>query len=359
MSLNLCFGFHMLICARYHFTNACTGFDRIRARPSCLLPTELLRKEESEEVKINGADSSSKENAESLPDVACIDSPVESEQLSTDGSGFKVNSGEEFPLTADAEDATGDTNMSSPDASLPIVNDAELLNNDELPTSRKDVTSTGNHDEEPSFTSTALIDTSTTTEFEAKSVETSSSTSDGEASCGNKINNDLGSSRKLTEESTTVGNCKDEIDGKTCNVPAMDTTASAASDKENSASSASKDANIGARNGSSSSNDAQNDKKKVDGGSSAEKCKPLFRPGFLEKQPLKKCVKLDSKLSAEVTPKSHLNNHKKEVAKSHLLHENGGLLKNRKFHNTLENGDASTESDMCKSLENGGLATEI
>ncbi|XP_057799212.1 ubiquitin carboxyl-terminal hydrolase 18-like [Salvia miltiorrhiza] len=318
-------------------------YSRIHARPSCLLPTELLRKEESEKVKIVEVDSSMKQHAESSPDAVFIDSPVDSEQSSNNGSGNKVNNGEEFPSTADAEDAEGDTKMASPDISLPIVSDSELHNNDEFPTTPKEVPSTRNNDNEPHLTSTSLID-STSTELDAKN-EASSSASDVEASCGNKLDSNAGSSRMLTEESTTVGNCKDSPDSSTTgNVPAIDTTANAVSDKENSASSTSQDGNIGPGNGLSSSDDTQSSTKKANGGSSAEKCKPLFRPGFFGKQPLRKCVKLD--------------NHTKEVAKSCLLRENGGLLKDRELHITHENGDVSAESDMCKSLENGDSASE-
>ncbi|KAL1532363.1 Ubiquitin carboxyl-terminal hydrolase 19, variant 4 [Salvia divinorum] len=326
-------------------------YNRIHARPSCLLPTNLLMKEESEKVKITEVGSSSmKQHSESSPDVVCIESPVDIEQSSTNGLGYQVNSGEEFSLTADAEDANGDAKMAH--LSLPIANDAEL-HKDGLPTTPNEVPSARNHDD---VTSTSAIDTST--ELGAKSHGTSSFTSDVEANCGNEINIDLASFRNLTEEPTTVGNCKDDVDSNACSIPARDTTVSEISDKEHSASSTSNNGNIGPGNGSSSS-DTLKSMMKADGGSSTGKCKPLFRPGFLGKQPLKECVKLDGKLSADPTPKNHLNNHTKEVAKSCLLHENGGLLENRKLHIAHENGDVSTEADTCKSLRNGDSTSEI
>lgn len=336
-------------------------YSRIRARPSCLLPTELLRKEVGEKAKINEVDSSLKQHAESLPDAVCVDSPVDSKKSSTDGSGFKA--AEEFPLNTDAEDAKRDTEVVFPHLSLPIVKDDVLHDSGRLPTTPEEVTSSRNHDDKPHPTSTSVIDT-TSTELDGQSFETSSSTSDVEAIFGNKINSDVGSSRKLTEESTAAENCKVEVDSSTCNVPAVAITTAAFPYKENSASSTSIHENIapGNGNGSSSSIDTQNAAKKADEVSSAAKFKPLFRPGFLGKQPPKKCVKLGSKISAEfveVTPKCLLNNHTKEVAKSCLLRENGGLLKERKLHVTHENGDASTESDICKSLENGDSAIEI
>lgn len=335
---------------------SCLNFHRIHARPSCLLPTELLRKEESEEVKINEVGSSMKQHAESLPDAVCIDSPVDSEQSSTDDSGDKVNCGEESSFTTDAEDATRDAQMIFPKLSLPIVKDAELHDSNGLRNTPKEVTSTRNHDDES--TSPSLIGTNST-ELDAPSFETCSSTSDVEARCEDKINSDVGSTRKLTEEATAAENCNVEVDGSTYDLPAMAITTAAVPDKENSASSASKHENIGPGNGSSFSVDTQNAAKKSDGESSAAKTKPLFRPGFLGKQPR---VKRDSKVSAEsveVSPKCHVNNHTTEFAKSCLLRENGGgLLKERKPHIAHENGDASTESDICKSLENGDSVIE-
>ncbi|KAH6783617.1 ubiquitin-specific protease 19 [Perilla frutescens var. hirtella] len=330
-------------------------YSRIHARPSCLLPTDLLRIEECEKVKINEVDSSVEQHAESLPDAACIDSPVDSEKSSTDGSGFKVNCGEELSFTKDAEDAAGYTKVAFPHLSLPIVKDDALHDSDRLLTTPKEVTSTRSHDDEPHLTSTSMIDT-TFTELHAPSFETSLSTSDVEASCGNKINRDVGSSRKLTEESRAAENCEVEVDSSSCNGPAV------VPDKEKSASSKSMHEYNAPVNGLSSSDDTQNAAKISDEGSSAAKFKPIFRPGFLGKQPRKKCVKLDSKISTEfveVTPKCDLNNHTKEVAKSCLLRENGGLLKERKPHVTHENGDASMESDICKSLENGDSVIEI
>ncbi|KAG6382758.1 hypothetical protein SASPL_157536 [Salvia splendens] len=307
-------------------------YSRIHARPSCLLPTELLMKEESEKVKITEVGSSSTiQHAESLPDVVCTDSFVDLEQSSTNGLGYQVNGGGKSSLTADAK---GDAKMA--DLSLPIVYDAEH-HNDVLPTTPKEVPSTGNHDE-TYLTSSSVIDTSST-EVDAKSYGTSSSTSDVKANCGNEINIELGSSRQLTEvATTTVGNCKDDVDSNTCSIPARDTTAGEISDKEHSASSTSNNGNIGPGNGSSSS-DSIKSTKKADGGSSTKKCKPLFPPGFLGKQPLKKSVTPDCK--------SHLNNHTEEVAKSCLPRENGGLLENRELHNTHENGDVSTKTDTC------------
>ncbi|XP_042004279.1 ubiquitin carboxyl-terminal hydrolase 18-like [Salvia splendens] len=302
-------------------------YSRIHARPSCLLPTELLTKEESEKVKINEVNSSMKQHTESSTDAVCTDSPLDLEQPST-------NSEEELSLTTAVKDAKGDTKMASPDLSLPIVIDAELHNKDGLPTTQIEVPSTRNHDDEPDQISTSLIDASPT-ESDTKSYEASSSTSDVQATCGNEINSDLGSSTKLTEASTAAGNCKDDVDSRTCSVPAMDTT-SKVPDKENPASSTSNDGNIEPDNGSSSSGDNKKSMKKADGGSSTEKCKPLFRPGFFGKPPLKK-----------------LNNHTKEAA-----HENGGWLK-EKIHITHENGDVSTEPDMRKSLVNGDSASGI
>lgn len=330
-------------------------FDRICARPSCLLPTELLKKEETEKAKdIHEEDSSVNQHSDSLPDAVCIDSRVDSEQSSTNGSELKVDSGEEFSLTADAEDAQGDTIMASAPISLPVVNDAELHDCDRSPTTPTGVASTTNHDDEPDLTSTSPMDT--TTELDAKSYETSPSTSDVGASRGNKTNGDLHSSRKLNEDSTTVENCKDEVgSSSSSNVSAMDITATVLPDKNNCATSTSKHGNIVLENGSSSSVDTQNSTKKANRRIPREKCKPLFPVGFLGKQPLKKCAKLESKKSteiSEVTPKRHLlSNHAKEVPMSCAVRENGG--------STHENGDVSTESDMCKALENGDSARQI
>lgn len=324
-------------------------FDRICARPSCLLPTVLLKQEETEKSKdIHEEDSSVNQHAESLPDGVCIDSHVDLEQSSSSGSELKVDSGEEFSVTADAEDAQGDTIMASAPLSLPIVNDAELHDCNKSPTTPTEVASTTNHDDEPDLTSTSPMDT---TDLDAKSYETFPSTSDVGPSCGNKTNGDLHSSRKPNKDSTAVESCKDEVGSSSSNVSAMDMTDTGLPDKNHYASSSSKHGNIVLENGSSSSV-TQNPTKKADRETSREKCKPLFPVGFLGKQPLKKCAKLESKKSAEiseVTPKHHLmNNHAKEVPMPCAVRENGG--------STHENGDVSTESDTCKALDNGDSA---
>ncbi|KAL8536840.1 hypothetical protein ACS0TY_012132 [Phlomoides rotata] len=315
-------------------------YSRICARPSCLLSTELLTKEGSENVKLTEVDSSPKEPAESLSDAVSVDSPVDSERLSADDLGFEVNA-EELSSTTDAEFAREDNKM-TPDLSLPIK-DVELCNGEELPTAPKEVAYI-KHDNEAHFTNTSSIDR-TSAQLDAHCSASSSSISDVEdAKCGAESNG------KLTVESTIADNCTFEEDSTTCNVSAMATTSAEVPDKANSPNSTLVHENVGP-----SSLNIRNGVKKSDGGGSAAKPKPLFTPGFLGKHPRKICNKVEKKAS----PECHVSN-TNEAAKCRVFSEiNGGLLKEDRPRIVLENGKASVESDICKSLENGDSAIKI
>ncbi|KAI3468400.1 hypothetical protein Pfo_025063 [Paulownia fortunei] len=316
-------------------------YSRICARPSCLLPTELLRKEESAIVKINEVDPSLKQPSERLSDSVCIDSPVDSVQsLSANGPRFKVNCEEELSFTTDAEDARGDINMVLSDLSLPIVKDVELHNSEGLPIAPKEVAFPVKHYNQPNPTNS----------------ESSSSISDVEnASRGSKINVNVGLLRKLTEESSAAENCNFEEGSVAWDASAMATAE--VRDEVNPVNFTSMPENVGYGNGLPSSDDIQSADKKSYGESSAAKFRrPLFAPGFLGKHPRKKCIKPEDKVSAEfieLTPECDLNNHANEVAKSCLSCENSGLLKEEKPHIMHENRKASVESDVCRSLDTG------
>ncbi|PIN03069.1 Ubiquitin carboxyl-terminal hydrolase [Handroanthus impetiginosus] len=311
-------------------------YSRICARPTCLLSTELLRKEESE--KIIEVDSPLKQPAECSSDVACVNGPFDSVQsISANRPGFKVSCDEELSFTTDTtEDAIqDDIDMVCSDSSL----DVELHNRERLLIAPKEVASPLKHENQPNPTSTSLID-KTSTQLDSRNSEDAN----------------VGLLRKLTEESTAAEICTSEEGNITGDVSAMAITTSEARNEVETANSTSMLENVGCSNGFPFSDHTQNAAKASNGGNQATKLKPIFAPGFLGKHPRKKWTKPENKLSSELidTPRSYLNNHTKEVAKSWSSHENGGLLKeDEKPHIAHENG--FMESDVCKSLENGRI----
>ncbi|KAK6158728.1 hypothetical protein DH2020_006042 [Rehmannia glutinosa] len=318
-------------------------YSRICARPSCLLPKELLRKEESGNVKINEVEPSLKQPSECLSDAVSIDSPVDSGQsLSTNGPVFKVNcEKEELSFTTESQDARDDIKTVCSDLSLPIVKDIEIDNGEELPIAPKEVASPVKQYDQPNPT---LMDNAII-QLDANGSELPSSVSDVDNASGgskNDVNVDL--LRKLTEEPAAAENCTFENGSTTCDVSAMDITTDEVRDEVSVANSTSMPESIGYGNGLSSSDDIQIAAKKSNGANSVAKFKPLFARGFLEKHPRTKCTK----------PERHLNIHTNEVAESSLSCENGGILDEEKPHIIHENGKASMEPYIYKSLENGG-----
>lgn len=303
-------------------------FDRIRARPSCLLSTELLTKEGNEnDQKITEVDSSRKEPAESLSDAVSVDSPVDSEQsLSADDLGFEVNV-EELSSAADAAYARADIEM--------VSENVEHCNG-EGPTTPKDAASPIKFDNAPRSTNTSSI------------AITSALLDVEDAKCGAESNG------KLTVESTIADKCTFEEASTTCKVSAMATTSAEVPEKVMPPNSTSMHENV-----RSSSLNTQNGAKKSNGGGSTAKCKPLFTPGFLGKHPRK----ISNKVEKKASPESHVSNTNESAKCRSFCETNGGLLKEDKPHIVLENGNingkASVESDIHKSLENGESAIEI
>ncbi|KAL0312211.1 UNVERIFIED_CONTAM: Ubiquitin carboxyl-terminal hydrolase 18 [Sesamum radiatum] len=320
-------------------------YSRIHARPSSLLPTDLLSKEESENVREN-EDLSLKGHAECSSHGVCIDVPIDSGQsVSANCPGFKVNCEEELSFPTDVEVESEDAKLDSSDMSLPIVEDVELHNSEGLPISLKEAVSLVKHINEPNPADTSLINR-TSPQLDGHNFKPSSISDVENAIRGSKINDNVASSRKLTEESTAAENCTSEEGNCTRDLSTVTATAKVR-DGINSASSTSMPENIRRKNGFTSDY-IQDAAKKSDGESNAAKFKPIFAPGFLGKHPRKK-----DKVSAEVIlrPNCHLNNHTNGVAKSCSVCENGGLDDNPE--NVHENGMASMLSDVCKSPENG------
>ncbi|XP_011082032.1 ubiquitin carboxyl-terminal hydrolase 18 [Sesamum indicum] len=321
-------------------------YSRIHARPSSLLPTELLSKEESENVRKN-EDLSLKGHAECSSHGVCIGVPIDSGQsVSANCPGFKVNREEELSFATDIEVASEDTKLDSSDMSSPIVEDVELHNSEGLPISLKEAVSLVKHVNEPNPADTSLINR-TPPQLDGHNFRPSSISDVENASCASKINVNVASSRKLTEESTVAENCTSEEGNCTRDLSTMAATAKVR-DGINSANSTSMPEGIRWKNGFASDN-IQGAAKKSDGESNAAKFKPIFAPGFLGKHPRK-----EEKVSAEVIDQRsncHLNNHTNGVAKSRSLCENGGL--DEKPENVHENGKASMLSYVSKSPENG------
>ncbi|KAI3453973.1 hypothetical protein Pfo_010636 [Paulownia fortunei] len=337
-------------------------YSRICARPSCLLPAELLKKQENENVKLQAVDPSLKQPTECLSAAGCLNSPVDSGHLSSANcSGVEVNCEEELSSIIKVEDARGDVKVESCEATLPIIN-VEPPDSDGLSIAPKEFASPVKHTNQPTPASTSLIDKGYM-QPDVHNFELSSPISDVDnASWGNKRDANEnkrdaneGLFRVSTEESSAAENCTFEKDN-TYNVSLI--TAGEVRE-ENSANSTSmpENAKCGGNGSLSPDDDSKDAAKKSNGESSRAKLKPVFAPGFLGKHPQKESIKQEDKVSvglSERTPKLHLNNQTHEVVKPYLLSENGSLLKDEENPClVLENGKVSTESAARKSLENG------
>ncbi|KAL0297394.1 UNVERIFIED_CONTAM: Ubiquitin carboxyl-terminal hydrolase 18 [Sesamum radiatum] len=333
-------------------------YSRICARPSCLLPAEMLKKQENGYVK--EVDPSLKKSVECVSAVGCLDSPDESGHLSSANcSGVEVKFEEELSSITKAEDASGDVIMVSSEASLPIIN-VEPHDNGSLSISPKEVASPVKHTNQPAPASTFLIDNGHM-QPDVHNFKPSSPMSDVEnASQGNKPNANEGVLRISTETATATENCTFEI-GNTFDV--IPITAHEVQEA-NSANATSMPENVKCGSGSLlPDNDSNDAARKSNGESSRTKLKPVFVPGFLGKHPRKKSIKQEKKASVELsgmTREVHLNNQTHEVIKSYSSSENGSLLKDKeKPCFALENGKVSTESVVLKSPENGDCLHQI
>ncbi|CAA0831942.1 Ubiquitin carboxyl-terminal hydrolase 18 [Striga hermonthica] len=110
-------------------------YSRIRARPSCLLPAELLPKEVSSNVKVN-------KPSEPLADPVCIDSSVDSGQaLLVNGTVIPVKSENVLPSTTiGTEDhASVDMEIETSQPRSLTVEAIEMNGSEELPILPKEV----------------------------------------------------------------------------------------------------------------------------------------------------------------------------------------------------------------------------
>ncbi|KAG8375360.1 hypothetical protein BUALT_Bualt10G0092000 [Buddleja alternifolia] len=274
-------------------------YSRVCARPSCLLPANLLKKEDSENVEI-------KEPA------VWRDIPVDSWQASSANCAeFKVNCEEELSSSTYAEGATKeDLKRVSAELSSPIMKIVELQDSEGSSIAPKEVVSPVKHTNQPNPINISLID-KTSTQSDDHYFEPSSPVSDR-----SKIN----------------GNCTSEEGNKTCDVSEIAISNDEVQDELESANSTSIHENRGFENGSPSFLDIRDAIKKSNGEISSTKPKPLFAPGFLGKKSRSKCIKPEVQVSTEVvesnllTPNSHPRNQTNEIA-IHLPRENGGFLK--------------------------------
>ncbi|KAL0447594.1 UNVERIFIED_CONTAM: Ubiquitin carboxyl-terminal hydrolase 18 [Sesamum latifolium] len=275
-------------------------YSRICARPSCLLPAEMYVKE---------VDPSLKNSVECMSSAGCFDSPVESGHLSSANcSGVEVKFEEELSSITKAEDASGDVEMVSSEASSPIIN-VEPHDNGSLSISPKEISTISNP----------------RAPFDVEN-----------ASQGNKRNGNEGVLRISTEAATAAENCTFEI-GSTIPITTHEVQ------EVKSANATSMTENVKCGSGSPlPDNDSNDAARKSNGESSRTKLKPVFVPGFLGKHPRKKSIKQEKKASVELSGtmhEVHLNNQTHEVLKSYLSSENGGFLKD--------------EEKPCFVLENG------
>lgn len=321
----------------------CTDFDRICARPSCLLPTDLLKKEEIENVKINGVYPSLKQSS---VDAMCIDCPVD--------SGHSLSA-------ISPEDARGDNKIVFPELSLPIVMDVELHNCEELPIAPKEVAFPVTHDNQSKATNTSLVDTNSM-EVDAPSSQSPSICNVENPCHGHETDVNARLLGMLREESSDANGSTFEECSISCDTLATAITTDEVRDEGNFANATtSMPENVGNGNALPSSDDIQNAAKKSNGESSTAKFKPIFAPGFLEKHPRKKSTKPEGTATkhVELTPESHLNNHHThEAEKSRSLCENGGVMKLERPHIVHENGNSSTEFDIGKGHVNGNCIVQ-
>ncbi|KAK4422393.1 Ubiquitin carboxyl-terminal hydrolase 19 [Sesamum alatum] len=335
-------------------------YSRICARPSCLLPAEMLKKQENGNVKKQEVDPSLEKPVECLSAAGCLDSPVESGHLSSANcSGVEVEFEEEESSIIKAEDASGDVNMVSSEASLPIIS-VEPHENGSLSISPKEVASPVKQTNQPAPASTSLIDNGYM-QPDVHISKPSSPISDVEnASQGNKRDAKEGVLRLSPDAATAAENCTFEM-GNTIDVIPITTHEV---QEVNSANATSMPENVKCGSGSLvPDNDSNDAAVKSNGESPRTKLKPVFVPGFLGKHPRKKSIKQEKKASVELngtTHEVHLNDQTNQVLKSYLSSENGILWKGEEKPSfALENGKVSTESVALKSLENGDCRQQI
>ncbi|KAL6556549.1 hypothetical protein OROGR_005837 [Orobanche gracilis] len=221
-------------------------YSRIRARPSCLLPSELLKEEESTNVKINEVvDPSLEQSEEPSSDAVHVDSSVDSgHYLSANGPVFKVSSEEDLLSvnTTDTKgDASGDKEMVCSDLISPTVKDMEIDLTDELP------------DPTTIFSSNNFL-----TKMDTKYSESSSFVSDVEDTCCGRENEARAEIRSYNSRSMPE------------NI-------------------------VGQGNGLPSPVESPSFVKKSGEASPVPKFEPLFAPGFLEKRLGKKIIKMEDK----------------------------------------------------------------
>ncbi|XP_022862204.1 ubiquitin carboxyl-terminal hydrolase 18-like isoform X2 [Olea europaea var. sylvestris] len=310
-------------------------YNRIRARPSCLLPAESVRKEETENMKMEVHLSPNQPN-ECFSPAGCLDSPVDSGPLaSVNCSGPKIsNGGEDLSFSTDSVDARGDIVMVDSEASPSIVKDVERLHSNGCFVTPGEVDSIAEQAHEPATGNISMTCT-ISPQSGVYNIKPSSPMSDVENVSGGS--NDM--NEGLFEISgEAYSNTRNHISEK-CNtahdVSAMAVTSDKAHDELNFTHSSMPQI-AKSENNISSPHGIQDVAKKSNGlSSSGAKLKPLLAPGFLGKRPRDKCVKKEDE-------EKHYSG---RSCSSDNLDGQTGI-----FDNDTEM--ASVEPDMAISLEN-------
>ncbi|CAI9755585.1 unnamed protein product [Fraxinus pennsylvanica] len=339
-------------------------YNRIHARPSCLLPAESVRKEEMENMKMEV------HLSPNLPDnspVGCLDSPVDSGLLaSVNCSGPKISNGEEdLSFSTDSVDASGDIEMVDSEASPSIFKDVERLHSNGCFVAPEEVDSVAEQAHEPATGNISVICTSS--QSEVYDIEPSAPMSDVENESGGSKDVNEGLLEISGEDYSNTQNHISEKDDTAHDVSAMAFTSDKAHD-ELKFTHLSMPQIVKSENNISSPRGIQDVARKSNGlSSSGAKLKPLLAPGFLGKCPRDKRVKKESII--EVASNGRLNSQTNEIIKSHLTCQNGYLFPDEEKHYSgrscssdnldgqagMFNNDtemASVEPDMSISLEN-------
>lgn len=258
-------------------------YSRISPRLSCLLSTELLKKED-EIAKTAEVDSSQRQYSRCLPAAAYNDSLVDIEQsLSNARPGFKISCEEDLSLSTESEDAKED------------IRNLVLQHREELPYTSGKVTFRTNTDILPNSCQTSMIH-NTSTQFDTQECDSSTSISDGDsANQGSEKDAYISSLRKSTVESRIAENCFIKEGSITGDVSDMDTIMTDVQDEVTSGNfmSIPNNAENENRNGKGYASSYSIENAGENAGrerSSLVKYTPLSSPGFLGKHLRMDCV---------------------------------------------------------------------
>lgn len=303
-------------------------YNRIRARPSCLLPAETTRKAK-EEMKME-VHPSPNQPVECFSPVGCLDSPVDygpSATVNCSGSNI-ANGDEDLSSSTDPVEARGDIEIVDSEASTLIVKDLERLYSNGCFDAPEEVDSIVEHASQPATGNISAICTSST-QSEAHNIKPSFSMSDVENERGSKNVNE-GLLVILGKDYSNTQNHTSQKDNEADDVSAMAFTSDGVHEELNSTNFISTPQIAKSENSTPSLHGIQVGARKSSGVIySGAKLNPLLAPGFLGKRPQNKCAKQGV---SELASNSHLNSQTNGIVMPHLTRQNGYLLPDEEKH---------------------------